>query len=234
MNFILALDTTSKKVSIAISHREDVRFEYNFLPPEELSACLISSLELVLNSAGLRAEDIAAFGVCTGPGLFTGIRVGLSTLKGMLFKRNVPVVPVTSLEAMALKCMVPGVTVVPLVDARREEVYMAAYEGTETGMIEQAAPRLIRADQLPEHVGDKKRLSFIGSGVEVHKRLIADAFPTSRVVTRSAFLAAEICKLTYRRFSAGEASHDMGTVMPLYIRKPDAEQNYRPPEAKNK
>jgi tRNA threonylcarbamoyl adenosine modification protein YeaZ len=232
MTTILALDTTSKYASIAVGRDEKIELEYNFATHDELSSSLIPSVEFVLNSVSpaLKPDDIDVYGIATGPGLFTGIRVGLATLKGLTLEAGKPVVPVVTLEALAYKYNESESPVIAMIDARREEVYIAAYRFTGKDRIAEQLlpPALIGIDTLPQHLeplGKQDRLRFIGSGAEAHKTFIREHFTTGRIYRRSYFLASEICKITARKHKNKEYITDMQQLMPFYIRKPDAEQN---------
>lgn len=233
MTYILALDTASRHSSISLSRGDDIRFEYNFTPLNELSASLIPVIEFVLNNASITLEDIDVYGIGIGPGLFTGIRVGLSTLKGLLFGKNKPVVPVVTLKALAYKCMdiQPDFTIIPLIDARRDEVYMSGYNCFNREMKDIFSPQLIHINRLEEELYKYnikiEALYFVGSGARVHQEMIIEKFNSGKIVDRSFFLASEICKIAYAQFLNGDYIEDLQQLMPAYIRKPDAEQNVR-------
>jgi tRNA threonylcarbamoyladenosine biosynthesis protein TsaB len=127
MKYILSLDTTSKYSSIAISKNEKIEIEYNFITNDNLSSMLIPTIKFILETIKLNLNDIDIFGIAIGPGSFTGIRVGLSTLKGLLLKKKKPVVPVVTLKALAYKHIDSNFPIVPVIDAKKEEVYIAGY-----------------------------------------------------------------------------------------------------------
>lgn len=223
---ILGVDTTSKHSSISISHGDEIQVEYNFTTQDGLSASLVPALEFVLRSAGLKLADIDVYGICIGPGLFTGIRVGMATLKGLLFQQDKPVVPVLSLKALAYKYIRSDFTIIPLIDARRDEVYIAGYNCLEKKIKEIIPPQLIAVGQLEETLDKIENVQFIGSGAEVHKELIKKNYHSSKIFYRSSFLASEICKVTYQQFLKKDYITDLQQLLPFYIRKPDAEINY--------
>lgn len=231
---ILSLDTTTRHSSISVTRGDDVRVEYNFTSLDTLSSTLIPALDSVLKRVEMTPKDIDVYGITTGPGLFTGIRIGLSVLKGLLFGLGKPVVPVTTLKALAYKCLdkETGVTVIPLIDARRDEVYIAAYNRLADNFEEIIPPRLIPISQLPEILDAVENPCFIGSGSDVHGTLIEEKFGSGKIVSRSSFLAPETCRIAHKEYLEGHFLTDLQTLMPLYIRKPDAELNYRPPAAK--
>lgn len=228
MTRILSLDTTSKHVSLALAEDQQVILEHNFKSRIELSSNLVPLIETILKHPGWRIEDIDLFGICVGPGLFTGIRIGLSTLKGLVFANPKSMVPVTSLEALAYKqhCYSRYQKLIPLIDAKREEVYMAAFENTNGNLQQILAPCILHINQLPEAVNDISQPFFTGSGVDVHRELLVEQFGQEALIPRSPYLAGEVCALAYREFIKGRALRDPQEILPLYIRQPDAQQNY--------
>lgn len=228
MTRILSLDTTSKNVSLALAEDQQVILEHNFKSRQELSSNLVPLIETILTHAGWKIEDIDLFGICVGPGLFTGIRIGLSTLKGLVFANPTPMVPVTSLEALAYKQR--GYNqfqeVVPLIDAKREEVYIAGFDNSNSDLQQTLAPKILHIDQLPGAVKDIPHPFFTGSGVDAHRELLAERFGVEALIPRSPYLAGEISALAYGEFIKGRALMDPQKILPLYIRQPDAQQNY--------
>jgi tRNA threonylcarbamoyladenosine biosynthesis protein TsaB len=225
MSFILSLDTTSKYVSISVSEGEEIRLEYNFISRDDLTASLIPSLDFVLNSASLKLEDIGVLGITVGPGLFTGIRVGLATLKGLVFSSGKPVVPVVSLAALANKYMDSNTPIVSLIDARRDEVYAALYTFSHGPVTEVLPPTLLHISRLKTYLENQDSFRFAGSGAEVYKEFLKEQFPSHKILHRSFFLASEVCKIAAYQYAQKNYLQNMQELLPLYIRKPDAEQN---------
>jgi tRNA threonylcarbamoyladenosine biosynthesis protein TsaB len=222
---ILSLDTTSKFASISVSRGEEVFLEYNFATQDDLSSTLIPALEFVLNSASIKLQEIDLFGIGVGPGLFTGIRVGLSTLKGLLMNNRKPVVPVVTLEALAYKCSDTGAPIVSLRDARRKEVYAAVYSFSGDRPEEILPPVLLPLEGLIDHLAGLKEFHFVGSGADVYREFLDTHFKGRSICRRSYFLAPEMCRIAFHRYQEKEFITDLSQLLPLYIRKPDAEQN---------
>lgn len=227
MSLIFSLDTTSPNSSIALLDGEKILAEYNFFSSGELSETLVSYIDSVFSSLKIGVGDIGLIGVSTGPGLFTGIRVGLATLKGIFFNRSVPVVPVSSLEAVAAKLAYTGDTIVPVLDARREEIYIASYQSSNEHLTCSVEPTLIKAEELKSVLKSEKNIYFTGAGIPVYSDLIMKDFPGSFVVSRSPFIAGEIGQIALLEFEAGNYLEGTDKLEPLYIRIPDAEKNFR-------
>ncbi len=224
---LLCFDTTSRDASIAVLRDEEIMLEYNFSSRDDLSAMMIPSLEFLLRSLGLKVPQVDLFGVAVGPGLFTGIRVGLATLKGLNFSGAKPMVGVNTLEALAFKFADTRHTIVPMIDARKEEVYLAAYrfEPPPAGgeMVELLAPCLRNVRDAAALLAPFPDKVFVGSGAENHGDLLRRECPGGRLLYRSNFLASEIGRIAFKRFHCRQYVTDMQELHPVYIRKPDAE-----------
>jgi tRNA threonylcarbamoyladenosine biosynthesis protein TsaB len=228
---ILALDTTSPHASISILKEEEILCEYNFSSQDRLSASLIPVIDFLLKDCGLKLSALDVFGVAIGPGLFTGIRVGLAALKGLLFAAGKPVVGVMTLKALVHKYSPNAAendVLIPLIDARRNEVYAAGYTIYRGEIKEVMAPFLVHIDALKNELTTLQTgggIIFLGSGAEVHKELLTGNFKSSKIYYRSSFLAAEIGKMTYHDYLRKNYITDLRQLLPFYIRKPDAERN---------
>jgi len=226
MSLTFSIDTSSPNCSISVLDREKIMAEYNFISSAELSETLVSYIDHIFSSLKINIDDIGLIGVSTGPGLFTGIRVGLATLKGLFFNNPVPVVPVSSLEAIAAKLSHAGKTVVSILDARRGEVYYAAYSPGDEQLSRIIKPSLIKAEGLKEVLKEDKNIYFTGAGVSVCHDLLKEDFPESIIVKRSPFIASEIGHIALKEFESGNFIKGTDNLEPLYIRIPDAEKNF--------
>ena len=224
---ILSMDTSSRNCSIAISKEKLILTEYNFVTGDKLSSVLILAIEFVLNSAKLKMHDINLFGIGIGPGLFTGIRIGLSTLKGLLTGENTPVVPVVTLKALAYKYNRPDSLVIPLIDARRNQLYMGGYKIGENEITEVISPDLIQVKDLPARLQGWPDCHFIGDGAEAYKDYLKRNFSGNKYIHRSSFLASEICKIAHDGYSKNQYTTNLQELKPFYLKKPDAEESLR-------
>lgn len=226
MKFVLAIDTTSPYCSIAVLEGEKLISEYNFNSRFELSEVLTDRIDFVLSSLGLSLKNMNILGVSNGPGFFTGIRVALATLKGLFFGNEIPVVAVSSLYAAAAKIMQRGGTVVPVTDARREEVYTAAYTVNDGRLSEEVPPSLVRIDEIRPLLPFEGEIFFTGNGILAYPEQLKNMFPEAVFVQSSPYIAAETGLIALREFDQGNYLSGMSGVEPLYIRVPDAEKNH--------
>jgi tRNA threonylcarbamoyladenosine biosynthesis protein TsaB len=222
---LLSLDTSSRDASIAVLKNENVLLEYNFTSQDNLSAMLIPSLEFILKVLGLQIAQIDVFGISIGPGLFTGIRIGMAALKGLTFAKRKPVVGVISLKALAYKFADTEKNIISLVDAKKGEVYLGGCRFNNGEYIELIPPCLLKIADIVPLVAKLPDKIFVGSGAEKHMDFLKNNFGDSRGPYRSNFLANEIGKITLQQFRRQLYMTDLQDLLPFYLRKPDAETN---------
>lgn len=229
MSLIFSMDTTSRTCSLSVCKDEELLAEYDFSSGKPLSSALIPNIDFVLKNLNLKISDIDLFGVTVGPGLFTGIRVGLSTLKGLLYGKKTPVVAVSSLEAIAWKLKEKEGEIIALIDARRREVYMSKFISNPKGgaIREKSIPALINIDELSSVLSPGVNYLFAGSGSDFHKDYIRGFFNNSDFESIRPYLAYEVSQLALMKYREGSYREGAEDILPLYIRKPDAEKNLR-------
>lgn len=184
-------------------------------------ASLPALIARVLAQAGLRISDVEALGVSIGPGSFTGLRIGLGLAKGIAFAGGVPVAAVSTLEALAAAAdATPGQVVYAALDARKREVYAAAFRVAPDGALERLGPDRVLAPaalagELPAGtvlVGDAGEAYPDAWPAHTIRRPFATHHPRGGIVAR----------LAAARLAAGEAA-DPGALEPVYVRAPEAE-----------
>ncbi|SFN88783.1 tRNA threonylcarbamoyladenosine biosynthesis protein TsaB [Chryseobacterium oleae] len=169
---ILYLETSSKNCSVAISDDEKLlclceEVSDNYKQSESLH----TYVEWALEGAGLTIKDIEAVSLGKGPGSYTGLRIGASSAKGFCYGLKIPLTAVNSLESMIEPFLGKNYEfIVPLVDARRMEVYTAVYDG-ETGKELSATEAKILDETSFEEFKDKKVI-FVGDGATKAKDIL--------------------------------------------------------------
>lgn len=159
---ILAMDTAGKTCGVAILQDGRLTYECNLAVGMTHSETLMPLVDAALKLAGLTPADIDLYGVNAGPGSFTGLRIGLAAAKGMAFAKNTPCAAVSTLEALAIPHTGEG-TVLCALDARRAQVYWAAFDlATHARLTEDSADSVDALENLVTHC--KKPLFFVGDG----------------------------------------------------------------------
>ncbi|MBS9719203.1 tRNA (adenosine(37)-N6)-threonylcarbamoyltransferase complex dimerization subunit type 1 TsaB [Tianweitania sp. BSSL-BM11] len=172
---------------------------------------LMSMIQDVLRQAGKTYSDLSRIGVVIGPGSFTGVRVGVSTARGLALALNIPAVGVTTLEALAAEALAlhPGRSVLAVIDARREQLYSALYDQAGVPLAE---PAVLDAGATLARTGEGDFL-LTGSGAAT----IAARMPGHSIVAERATASIE----TYARLAAAKPDGSE-KPKPLYLRGADA------------
>ena len=170
---ILAIDTSSTVATVAVSSDGVLLGEYTVNHGLTHSQRLLSMTDELLKSLGLSVGDIDVFAVSNGPGSFTGLRIGIATVKGFAFAENKPVVAVSGLEAMAYNCLNTDYIICPLMDARAGQVYNAIYKRFRGGLKTLCQPRAVEINKVIEELMDtKEKVLFLGDGVAPNMKAI--------------------------------------------------------------
>ena len=128
MSYILNIETATKNCSVALA-KEGITILCKEIAEEGYSHAerLHVFIEEIISEAGIQLKDLAAIAVSQGPGSYTGLRIGVSTAKGLCYALDIPLIAVDTLKALASKVMVSDGLIVPMIDARRMEVYSAVF-----------------------------------------------------------------------------------------------------------
>ena len=163
---ILAVDTSSTVAAVAVSEDGVLLGEYTLNHGLTHSQRLLPMTDLLLSSLGLTIKDIDIFAASTGPGSFTGLRIGIATVKGFAFTENKPTVSVSGLEAMAYNHLYTDYIICPLMDARAGQVYNAVYKRFRGGLKTVTPPRAIEIKTVVDELKETKgKVLFLGDGV---------------------------------------------------------------------
>lgn len=224
---VLAIDSSGMAASAAVANDNNVIAEFTINNRQTHSQTLLPMVDNVVQMSEIPLTEIDAIAVASGPGSFTGLRIGSATAKGLGFALNKPVVPVPSLDALAYKAACFNGIICPLMDARRNQVYTAAYhikEGRLVNIIEQKATGIM--DILPELRAYGREVLFLGDGADVYKDIIikeADmkfSFAPAHISKQS---AASVAMLGIIYYSEGRYE-SAAEHRPFYLRKPQAER----------
>ena len=183
----------------------------------------MSTVDRVLTDTGLSMKTIDGFGVSIGPGSFTGLRIGLSTVKGLAFTTGKPVAAVPTLKALAWNIPYPLHPVCPLLDAKKKEVYAALYRHDGSDVHQMLPEAVVPPADLVGRISGEVVFTGEGSRLfqdDIHRLFGARAHlaPLSATVPS----AASVAEIALRMLNGGrETGPD--SLSPLYIRRPEAE-----------
>ena len=218
---ILATDTSVTTTSVALLEDDDVRVELFVHTGQNHAEVLMPAIEKVLASVRIGKKQIDLFAVTVGPGSFTGLRVGVSTVKGLAFVLQKPVVGVCTLDALVLNIPHPDapVTICPMLDAGRGEVYTALYLPSGPDTYEKTLREcVVRPGEFLGSIGGD--VIFLGDGAEKYRNLIGDMMPERSSFVPSRFnqvRAVAVGLVGRKKFCGGDIS-DIMTLTPDYLR----------------
>ena len=197
------------------------------LPPgREHLENIAPAFDRVMSSLDAEPRSLDGFGVAVGPGSFSGIRVGMSFVKGLALALGKPLAGISSLEILASQVLLDGERGVAIIDARRNEVYACAYQRQGNRLVPIHAPQLIRAAEFPQYArGIGQPLVLCGDSVV--ESLADSSSNAARVVTLEAS-PAMCAQIAWERLNDGNAD-GLHALTPLYIRRSDAEEKKRVP-----
>ena len=219
---LLALCSASRTASVALLDADGVVFECAAESARHQAERLLPLVDRVLVETGTRVEALAGIGLSIGPGSFTSLRIGVATTKGLLFGIDKPVVPVSTLQALALAAG-PGVEpIVATLDAQRGEVYAAAFDGSDFEVREDVlAERVYTADELSERLREGCRI--VGAGAAVVGARLQARRPSMQIQSLPGEPgAAQIGALAVVALSAGHCLA-AAELTPRYVRRAEAE-----------
>ena len=221
---ILAVDTTGDPGSIALVSDEGILEEVELASPGGFAHVLFGEIEALLARAGFGVNNVDAFASASGPGSFTGVRIGLTAVKGLAEATGRPAIAVSNLQALASFASGPLRAVV--IDARRGEIYGAVYNDALEPVHEEVVMKLDAwLASLPEG-----ELEFVSLAATTNAGGFASALPLGQVIEAPRALAGAIGKIAVDRYRRG-LGQDPAEIDANYVRRSDAELLWKDPNA---
>lgn len=220
---ILALDTTTRGGSVAVADGDRVLTVLPGDPSRTHGERLPGELVTALDRACMPRQRLDLIAVATGPGAFTGLRIGLAAMQGLAMTLGKPVIGISALDALADQVTDDIDVVAPWMDAQRGDVFATLIERRTAMTIETpvaAHPQALLEAWTPQLSG--RRAIFIGDAVIRDRAVIEDAARGAWQTRTPGPLAPHIARLAYARALKGEGGPPHG-LEPLYVRRPDAE-----------
>jgi tRNA threonylcarbamoyladenosine biosynthesis protein TsaB len=221
---ILAVDTSSKSASIALLRDDDVLSEIFFNLDMNHSVVLLPALHHLLRLSRIELNEIDLFACTIGPGSFTGLRVGASTIKGLALATEKPIAGVSTLEALAFNITCSKNIVCPMLDAKKDQVYTALYRTAQDYTLEE-----IKSERVTDVRGFlqciDEEVIFVGDGSVKYAGLISDMLPGKCYFASGCHQyvrAAVVGVLGKKKYSEGDVL-DSVTFAPVYLRASEAE-----------
>jgi tRNA threonylcarbamoyl adenosine modification protein YeaZ len=215
----LAIDTSSNIVSVGLSHEGEILTLLTWQTRQNHTVELLPNLVCLLQQAKVELDSIAAIFVAKGPGSFNGLRVGISTAKGLAFGLNIPLLGVGTLEAEAYPFALTGMPLRPIQKAGREEVATALYRQKDNEWQCLETENLATLDTVLRRT--RQNTLFCGQIPADLTTQIQQKLGRRAIISQSANLsrASSLAVLGWRRLAKGEED-DLATLQALYLRPP--------------
>lgn len=220
---ILSIDSTSVTASVAISENGVVLAENFINNGLTHSQTLMPMVEKTLKDSNKTVKDVDYFAVTNGPGSFTGVRIGIASVKGMADAIKKQCAAISTLEAIAEPLRDEDCIACAVMDARCNQVYTAIFDGGNRLCEDKA----ILIDELGEELKEyNKPIVFIGDGAELCYNKLCDSLTNSKLVDENIRFvhASSICRLAEEKISNGETLIQSEKLVPFYLRVPQAER----------
>jgi tRNA threonylcarbamoyladenosine biosynthesis protein TsaB len=226
---ILALETATNTVGLALMDECKVLGELTLDLGRHHAEVLLPALDKLFAMTGLKPEEMDLLACTIGPGSFTGLRIGISTVKGLALAIDKPIVGVSTLEALALNAIPAAGWICPMFDARKSQVYTGLYRIGPDGLPASAGEeRLIGIGDFLQGLPGEEIL-FLGDGAVAHAGLIDEIMGKRAVVCSSSknrILASSVGLIGRKRYQNGLCL-DMLTFAPRYLRPSTAEDKHK-------
>lgn len=222
---ILAVDTSDNTATACVAEDNKLLAECVVNYKKTHSQTLMPMIDKCLNDSGTDISQIDLFAVANGPGSFTGLRIGVSAVKGMAHALDKPIIEVSTLEGMAYNLYMCADIVCPIMDARRSQVYNAVYSWDNGKLNILTPPRALSVEECVEDVKKYgRRVVFLGGGVDVHREYITEQMGENAVFAPFSCNAQRAAALAAAAMSRIDEKKTCYEVVPFYLRKPQAER----------
>ena len=225
---VLSVDSSTEAASCAVMDENRLLGEITFNYKKQHSVILMDIIHKLLTNVALDINDIQGFVISMGPGSFTGLRIGLATVKGLAQGTGKPFVGVSTLDALANNMAYTSGIICPILDALRGNVYTALYKFEGTNLVKIKDYMAISFEELIAIIkAEGVPATFIGDATNLYKDKIFENLPASKIapVHLNLARASALGELGIIALNNGRED-DVNTFAPLYLRKSQAEREY--------
>jgi tRNA threonylcarbamoyladenosine biosynthesis protein TsaB len=212
---ILNIETATTNCSVSLSNQgETIVLKEDYNSSYSHAEGLHVYIDQVLKEANITVNELDAVAISKGPGSYTGLRIGVSSAKGLCYAANMPLISIATLEALAhqVKTEEEGI-IIPMLDARRMEVYSAVFNANYS-QIRETQAQILEANVFDDYL-EANKVYFIGSGVEKAKEIINH--PNAIFIEGKLPSANEMSILSYKKYKKSDIE-DVAYFEPYYLK----------------
>lgn len=214
MAFILNIETATTNCSVSLSkHGETLVLKEDYNNNYSHAERLHVYIDEVLKEANFNSKDLDAIAISKGPGSYTGLRIGVSAAKGLCFALDKPLISLPTLQVLAHQVKAKDGIIIPMIDARRMEVYSAVFNAN-YNQIRETQAQVLDENTFTEYL-EKGKVYFIGNGVEKTKGIIAH--PNAIFIDGKLPSANEMSLLSYNKYKISD-TEDVAYFEPYYLK----------------
>lgn len=222
---VLSMDSSSLVTTVALLKDEHLLGEFTLNFKREHSVILMEKIEMLLNDCNIDISEVDGFVLSKGPGSFTGLRIGMATVKGLSMGSNKPYLSISSLDALAYSLINFDGIICPIMDALRDSVFTCMYKSSNGKLSKIIDYSALSLDELVEILQEKdKSVIFTGDGVYKYKEYLLEKLPNAKFAPNhlSVVKASALGELGMELLRQGQC--DDINSSPLYLKKPQAER----------
>lgn len=222
---ILGIETATEQVSVALGGHEGVIALFEMARGRRHAETLTPAIDFVCDQADIGLDEVGLIAVDIGPGLFTGMRVGLAAAKALALALRLPMIGIPSLDLLAFRHRRSDRVVVPVVDARKGEVFYALYRPVPGGVQQVVGPRVGPvAELVADLLARSQEVLCVGDGALRYQAEIVEGYHCE-VAEDAHPSAAQLVALAHAR-ALREEWVSPAEIRPIYLRQPDAQINW--------
>jgi tRNA threonylcarbamoyladenosine biosynthesis protein TsaB len=223
----LGIDTSTMTAGVGIVEDNQILVDLKFDVRVTYSEILMPTIDLAFRTVGMKIDDLDGLAISIGPGSFTGLRIGLSTVKGLCSGSKKPLAAIPSLDALASHSLYCRCQVAPLLDAKKDQVYAAIYDTGDGELKRESEYMAVSVEDLVEKIS--KKTLFVGPGARLYQKELTGLLGEKACFAlndQSTPSGACIARMGMSKLARGE-TEDVANLEPLYIRMSEAELKFK-------
>ena len=225
---ILSVDSSSSTATCALVKEDKILGEINLNDKKEHSVILMDLIDSLLSRCNLTLDDVDGFAISEGPGSFTGLRIGMATIKGLAFRSNKPCLAISTLDTLAYNVINFNGIICPIMDALRGNVYTNLYKNNNGKLEAISEANCLSIEELVSILKEKNEpIIFLGDGLVKHKDYLLENLNNLSFAPLNSNYpkASSLGELALQLFNSGE-TQELNKIAPVYLRKSQAEREY--------
>ena len=225
---VLSVDSSYSTATCALIKDDKILAEINLNDKKQHSVILMRLIDSILKEYEIDINDIDAFIISRGPGSFTGLRIGMATLKGLAFASKKPLISVSTLDALAYNSISFQGIICPIMDALRDNIYICLYKNENNNLTPLIKEQCLNINELLTILKEQTLpIIFVGDGVAKHKEFLQENIPNSFFAPNHSNFpkASSVGELGIKKINDG-VIENIDSINPIYLRKSQAEREY--------